>query len=152
MCGASVSTKIAADQAVCTIGQLRHVLEREAADVVVTGGHEAGGLYRFSQQAFMCEAHGLNVNRHAFMESEISFLANAQVAATIPNLTLGNQAMHQLLAERLTLGPAPALEGGRYRLSDAPGHGFELDADAVAPCQRAVAAATGAYNTVESIR
>src|SRR4051794_32275033 len=102
----SVATKIAADQAVFTTGQLREVLAREAADVIVQGSRDAGGLYRFKQQAFMCEAHGLNVNRHAFMESELSFLANAQVAATIPNLTLGNQAMHQLLAERLTLGPA----------------------------------------------
>jgi L-alanine-DL-glutamate epimerase-like enolase superfamily enzyme len=147
----SVATKIAADQAVCTIGQLRHVLEREAADVVVTGGHEAGGLHRFRQQAFMCEAHGLNVNRHAYMESEISFLANAQVAATIPNLTLGNQVMHQLLAERLTLGPAPALDGGRYRLGDAPGHGFELDADAAGVAHERWRR-DGPYNTVESVR
>ena len=47
---------------------------------------------------------GFDVNLHAFMQSEISFLAHAQVAATIPNLTLGNQVMHQLLAERLTQG------------------------------------------------
>ena len=85
---------------------------REAADVIVQGSHDAGGLYRFKQQAFLCEAHGLRVNRHAFMESELSFHANAQVASTIPNLTLGNQVMHQLLAERLTLGPAP---GARRR-------------------------------------
>ena len=102
----SVGVKIAADQAVFTTSQLLHVLEKQAADVIVQGSHDAGGLLRFRQQAFLCDAFGLRVNRHAFMESEISFYANAQVASTIPNLTLGNQIMHQLLAERLTLGAA----------------------------------------------
>jgi muconate cycloisomerase len=147
----SVSTKIAADQSVFTTGQLRHVLEKEAADVIVQGSHDAGGLYRFKQQAFMCEAHGLRVNRHAFFESEISFLANAQVSATIPNLTLGNQAMHQLLAERLTLGPAPELAGGRFRPGDAPGHGFEIDPDAVARAHERWRR-EGPYGTIESVR
>jgi L-alanine-DL-glutamate epimerase-like enolase superfamily enzyme len=146
----SVETKIAADQAVFTTGQLRHVLEKEAADVIVQGSHDAGGLLRWRQQAFMCGAHGLKVNRHAFMESEISFYANAQVASTIPNLTLGNQVMHQLLAEQLTLGPAPVLERGRFRPGDAPGHGFEIDLEAVARAHERWRR-DGAYNTIESV-
>ena len=84
------------------------------------------------------------------MESELSFYANAQVAATIPNLTLGNQQMHQLLSERLTLGEPPALAGGKYRLNDAPGHGFELDHEAVAQAHERWQR-DGAYNTIESI-
>ena len=55
----SVSAKIAADQSVFTTSQLLHVLEKEAADVVVQGSHDAGGLLRFRQQAFVCDAHGL---------------------------------------------------------------------------------------------
>ena len=147
----SVQTKIAADQAVFTTGQLRAVLEREAADVIVQGSHDAGGLLRFRQQAFLCEAFGLRVNRHAVMESEISFYANAQVAATIPNLTLGNQVMHQLLAERLTRGPAVELERGRFRVPDGPGHGFVLDEDAVALAHERWQR-DGAYNTIESLK
>jgi L-alanine-DL-glutamate epimerase-like enolase superfamily enzyme len=147
----SVGVKIAADQSVFTTSQLRHVLEKEAADVIVQGSHDAGGLLRFRQQAFMCDAFGLRVNRHAFMESEISFYANAQVAATIPNLTTGNQIMHQLLAERLTKGPPPAIDGGRYRLNDAPGHGFEIDEDAVGVAHERWQR-DGAYNTIESIK
>jgi L-alanine-DL-glutamate epimerase-like enolase superfamily enzyme len=146
----SVNVKIAADQAVFTTNQLLHVLEQEAADVIVQGSHDAGGLLRFRQQAFLCEAFGLRVNRHAFMESEISFYANAQVAATIPNLTLGNQQMHQLLADRLTLGEPPAITAGKYRLNDAPGHGFELDHDAVTRAHERWQR-DGAYNTIESI-
>ena len=147
----SVDVKIAADQSVFTTAQLLHVLEKQAADVVVQGSHDAGGLLRFRQQAFVCDAFGLRVNRHSFMESEISFYANAQVAATIPNLTLGNQQMHQLLAERLTLGEPPSIVGGRYRLNDAPGHGFELDDDAVARAHERWQR-DGAYNTIESVK
>jgi glucarate dehydratase len=146
-----VDVKIAADQAVYTTQQLRQVLEHEAADVVVQGPHDAGGLLRFRQQAFLCGAWGLNVNLHAFMQSEISFLAHAQVASTIPNLTTGNQVMHQLLAERLTSSPEVDVVAGRYRLNDAPGHGFEIDPDAVARAHERWQR-DGAYNTVESVK
>jgi len=145
-----VDVKIAADQAVYTTAQLRQVLEREAADVVVQGPHDAGGLLRFRQQAFLCAAWGLRANLHAFMQSEISFLAHAQVASTIPNLSDGNQAMHQLLAERLTTADA-RIDGGRFRPGDAPGHGFDLDEDAVAAAHERWRR-DGAYTTIESVR
>jgi L-alanine-DL-glutamate epimerase-like enolase superfamily enzyme len=127
----AVETKIAADQAVFTSAELLSVLEKEAADVVVQGSHDAGGLLRFRQQAFICEAYGVNVNRHAFMETEISFLANLQVASSIPNLTLGNQSLHQLVAERLIKGHPLVFDEGRIGAPDGPGHGFEIDLDAV---------------------
>ena len=143
--------KIAADQAVYTTAQLRQVLEREAADVIVQGPHDAGGLLRFRQQAFLCEAWGLRVNLHAFMQSDVSFLAHAQVASTIPNLTDGNQVMHQLLGERLTTSRSADIVAGKARIGDAPGHGFELDADAVARAHERWQR-DGAYATVEARR
>ena len=145
-----VDVKVAADQAVYTTRQLREVLEAGAADVVVQGPHDAGGLLPFRRQAHMCEAWGLNVNLHAFMQSEISFLAHAQVASTVPNLTRGSQTMHQLLAERLTTGVDVETPGGRYALNDAPGHGFELDEDAVARAHERWQR-DGAYNTIEPV-
>jgi L-alanine-DL-glutamate epimerase-like enolase superfamily enzyme len=127
----SVETKIAADESVETIPQLRDVLEREAADVVVQDTHAAGGLLQLRQQAALCEAWDVMLNIHAPMQSEISFLAHAQLASTIPNLTLGNQVMHHLLAEPLTL-PAHEPVQGRYSLNETSGHGFEIDLEAVA--------------------
>ena len=128
----AVEVRIAADQAVYTTPQLERVLAADAADVVVQGPHDAGGLLAFRRQAALCEARGVDVNLHGFVQSEISFLAHAHVAATIPNLTSGNQVMHQLLAERLTTGVDVATPAGKYRLPDAPGHGFEIDDAAVA--------------------
>jgi L-alanine-DL-glutamate epimerase-like enolase superfamily enzyme len=128
---AAVDVRVAADQAVYTTPQLERVLEADAADVVVQGPHDAGGLLPFRRQAALCEARGVDVNLHGFVQSEVSFLAHAHVAATVPNLTTGNQVMHQLLAERLTTGIDVAVPAGRYRLPDTPGHGFEIDEDAV---------------------
>jgi glucarate dehydratase len=128
----AVPVRIAADQAVYTTPQLERVLAAGAADVVVQGPHDAGGLLPFRRQAALCEAQGVDVNLHGFVQSEISFLAHAQVTATIPNLTAGNQVMHQLLAERLTTDVDVGTPAGRYRLPDGAGHGFEVDDDAVA--------------------
>jgi muconate cycloisomerase len=146
-----VDVKIAADQAVYTTQQLRQVLEAEAADVIVQGPHDAGGLLRFRQQAFLCQAWGLSVNLHAFMQSELSFFAHAQVAATIPNLTGGNQVMHQLLAERLTTGEPVAIRVGRVPVPDGPGHGFTIDEEAVGRAHERFLR-DGPYVTVESVR
>jgi L-alanine-DL-glutamate epimerase-like enolase superfamily enzyme len=127
----SVGVKLAADQAVHTRAELRTVLEREAADAIVVGSHETGGLWRWRQLAALAETHGVPLNRHACVESEISTFAALQVLAAIPNLTRGNQVMHQLLAERLTTS-ALEQDGGTLRVPDRPGLGFELDEDAVA--------------------
>ena len=128
---AAVDVRIAADQAVYTTPQLERVLTAGAADVVVQGPHDAGGLLPFRRQAALCETQGVDVNLHGFVQSEISFLAHVHVTATIPNLTDGNQVMHQLLAERLTTGIDVAVPAGKYPVPDTPGHGFEIDEDAV---------------------
>ncbi|MGZ8782690.1 MAG: mandelate racemase/muconate lactonizing enzyme family protein [Gaiellaceae bacterium] len=126
----AVATKIAADQAVFTSHELRSVLEQDAADAVVIGSHETGGLWRLRQLAHLAETYGIPVNRHACVESALSTFAALQVMACVPNLTLGNQVMHHLLAGQLTTTPLD-LTGGRVTVPDAPGLGFELDHDAV---------------------
>jgi L-alanine-DL-glutamate epimerase-like enolase superfamily enzyme len=125
-----VRTKIAADQAVHTTSELRTVLEAEAADAIVLGSHESGGLWRWRQLAYLAESHGIPLNRHACVESAVSTFAAVQLMSCLPNLTLGNQVMHHLLAEQVVTTPLP-LDGGRCVVPDAPGLGFELDHDAV---------------------
>ncbi len=126
----SVETRIAADQAVFTAHELRAMLEAEAADAIVIGSHETGGIWRLRQLAQLAELYGIPVNRHACVESSISTFAALQVMACVPSLTLGNQVMHQLLAEQIVTTPL-ALGDGRVQVPDAPGLGFELDHDAV---------------------
>jgi L-alanine-DL-glutamate epimerase-like enolase superfamily enzyme len=59
--------------------------------------------------------------------------------------------MHQLLAERLTTGVDLDTPGGKYRLNDAPGHGFEIDLDAVAAAHERWQR-DGPYATIEDRR
>jgi L-alanine-DL-glutamate epimerase-like enolase superfamily enzyme len=126
----SVETKIAADQAVHTTGELRAVLDEEAADAIVLGSHESGGLWRWRQLAYLAESYGIPMNRHACPESAISTFAALQTMACIPNQTEGNQVMHHLLTEQLTPTPIE-IEGGRCAVPTRPGLGFEIDLDAV---------------------
>lgn len=142
----SVGTKVAADQAVFTLGELRHVLEKDAADVVVVGHHETGGILRLRQLAALAEEHGVLVNRHACVESAISTLTAAQAVACVPNLTIGNQAMHQLLAEPLVRTDVASV--GPLRVPDAPGLAIELDLDAVERARERYER-DGAYLSVE---
>jgi L-alanine-DL-glutamate epimerase-like enolase superfamily enzyme len=143
----SVDAKVAADQAVHTRAELRAVLEHEAADVIVVGSHEAGGLWRLRQLASLAEAHGIPRNRHGCVESQISTFAALQALAAIPNLTLGHQTMHQLLAEPLVATPLEQ-DGGTLRIPARPGLGFELDEDAVSRARKRHAA-HGPYPSVE---
>ncbi len=137
-----VTTKIAADNAVYSRGELRNVLQAEAADAIVLSPHESGGLWEFRKMAYLAENFGIPVNRKGYLESSISTFASLQVLAAVPNLTVGNQLTHQLLAESLTVAQ-PSVVNGSIEIPTLPGLGFELDEDVVARAAERAAAARG---------
>jgi L-alanine-DL-glutamate epimerase-like enolase superfamily enzyme len=121
---------IAANQAAFTHFDVLEVLRRSAADVIVTGPHQAGGLLQLKKIAAMAETAGLPLNRHAVGELGVGAAAGLQVCATIPNLTLGNQTHHQLLAGDVLTAPL-VLEAGKMAVPSGPGLGVELDEEQV---------------------
>ena len=123
---------IAADQAVFTPNDVFDVCRRRAADLIVLGLHETGGIARFLKAAHIAEAADINICLHGVYESGITTCATNQVAATIVNLDDGNQYMNHLLKEDIVVRPDLALREGRLPVLDGPGLGFELDWDAVA--------------------
>ena len=123
---------LAADQINYTTGEVYQVCVRRAADVIVLGLHEAGGILEFRKAAAIAEAAGVNLCVHGIFESGITTCASNQTAATIPNLDDGNQIMWQLLAEDVIATPALTPVAGRLPVLNGPGLGFELDRDAVA--------------------
>jgi L-alanine-DL-glutamate epimerase-like enolase superfamily enzyme len=122
---------IAADQMVSTPQDVLEVARHEAADVIVLGIHETGGLGPMRKAAAVAEAAGLNICLHGVYESGVTTCASNQVAATIPNLDDGNQIMVQLLAEDIVATPPLATMDGRLPVIEGLGLGFELDRDAV---------------------
>ena len=128
----AVDIPLAADQVNFTPGDVYQTCVRKAADVIVLGLHETGGLLEFRKAAAIAEAAGLDICLHGIFESGITTCAANQAAATIPNLDDGNQIMWQILAEDLVSAPDLTPVAGRLPVLDGPGLGFELDRDAVA--------------------
>ena len=75
----------------------RTVCRHRAADLIVLGLHETGGIGRFCQAANIAAAAGINICTHGLYETGITTCAINQSAATITNLDDGNQYMNHFL-------------------------------------------------------
>ncbi len=122
---------VAADQLVFTPQDAFEVCRQGAADLIVVGLHETGGLRRFAKVAHIAEAAGIDVCIHGLYETGITTCAANQVAATLPNLDDGNQYMNHFLAWDIVKSPCLALKDGKLPVFTEPGLGFQLDWDAV---------------------
>lgn len=131
----AVSVPIAADQAVFSLYDVYEVCRQRAADLIVLSFHEAGGLLAFKRAAAVAQAAAIPICLHGQNVSGITDCAQHQVALTMPNLSDGNQIMHQLLEEDILTAPDLTPKNGKLGiLSDRPGLGFELNWDAVERC------------------
>jgi L-alanine-DL-glutamate epimerase-like enolase superfamily enzyme len=127
---AASSVSIAANQSAFTHFDVLEVIKRGAADVIVTGPHQAGGLLQFKKIAAMVETAGLPLNRHAVGELGVGALAGLHVCASIINLTDGNQTHHQLLLDDVLAEPLE-FKRGCLSIPDLPGIGAVLDEEKV---------------------
>ncbi len=133
----SVDTPIAADQAVHTFQDVYNVCQANAADLIVLGLHECGGILNFIKAAAVAEASGLNVCIHGNFETSITTCAAHQAGLVIPNLDDANQIMGNFLNEDIIASPSVVPIEGRLAAIDRPGLGFELDSDSVARAAKA---------------
>ena len=133
----SVDTPIGADQSVHTFQDVYNVCQSNAADLIVLGLHECGGILNFIKAAAVAEASGLNVCIHGNFETSISTCAAHQAGLVIPNLDDANQIMGNFLGEDLVASPSMVPAQGRLHAIDHPGLGFELDPDSVARAAKA---------------
>ena len=124
---ASVGVAIGADQCVCTPNEVYEVCRRNAADLIVLGLHESGGIAGLRKAAAIAEAAGINVCMHGVFETGITTCATYHAAITLPNLDDGNQIMWQLLERDLVATPSLVTAAGALALPPAPGFGFSLD-------------------------
>jgi muconate cycloisomerase len=129
---ASSPVPLAADQSVFTAEDVYEVCRIRAADLIVLGPHEAGGILPFMAAAAVAAAAGLDVCLHGQFVSGVSDCAQHAAGLAIPNLADGNQIMHPLLAEDLVAFPDISPRKGKLAPLPGPGLGFELDGDAVA--------------------
>lgn len=122
---------ISADQAVFTPSDAYEVCRQQAADMIVIGPHETGGLARLAKVAHVAEAAGINVCLHGLYETGITTCAANQIAATISNLDDANQHMTRFLAFDIVQKPDLTPRRGRLPVFNGPGLGFEISWDGV---------------------
>lgn len=123
---------IAADQRVFTPHDAFEVCRAQAADLIVLGLHETGGINRFIKAGRIAEAAGINICAHGLYETGITTCATHQAAAVLPNLDDGNQYMNHFLEWDIIDSPDLTLRSGKLPLLGGPGLGFKLNPDAVA--------------------
>jgi len=128
----SSSTAIAADQSVFNAADVYTAVTLGAADLIVLGLHETGGIVPFLEAASVAAAAGINICIHGVAETGITTCAANHAAALIPNLDDGNQYMNHLLASDIISSPRLELTDARLPVLSGPGFGFEINPDAVA--------------------
>ncbi len=128
----SINIAVAADQSAFTLYDVYDICRQGAADVIVLSFQETGGLLAFKKAAAVAQAAGISICLHGQSVTGMTDLAQHQVGLTIPNLTDGNQIMHQLLVEDILAAPNLTPENGKLGVfEERPGLGFELNWDAL---------------------
>ena len=126
---------IAADQSAWTGERILEIVQRGAADVILTDPHREGGLMGFRHAGALCEAAGLPIVYHAFTLLSLSVAAAMHVLSVMPNALLAHQAYPPgFLSHDVT--EVVDISTGRAPVPQAPGLGVQLDPEKLAVAAR----------------
>ncbi len=127
----AIPIPFAADEAVHSLGSARHVLESEAADILIIKPQLAGGL-RVGQQIIQAAAErGVHSVITSTIEAGIGLVAALHLAASSPDITFecGLATLH-LLVDDLLVDDLPVRDGF-ITVPTGPGLGVALDREAL---------------------
>jgi L-alanine-DL-glutamate epimerase-like enolase superfamily enzyme len=110
---------------------VRDVLVRQAADVIITDPHQLGSLSAFRDVAAMCGIFGVAFNKHAFGDLGITTAAAMHVLASIHGPEMPHQQYIQVMEHDLLAEPL-LFDNGCLEVPTKPGIGVELDREALA--------------------
>ena len=140
----SIDTPVMADESAWTAHDVLEIIERRAADIISIYTTKPGGLYRAMEVAAVARAAGLPCNVNGSMETGVGNLANIQLAAAAPAVTLScvvpvstpAEAQRGQLAgvyykDDLIKAPFEFVDG-TIKVPDGPGMGIEIDEDKIA--------------------
>jgi L-alanine-DL-glutamate epimerase-like enolase superfamily enzyme len=126
----SVHTPIGANQSAWTIYDIRQILEKEAADVLVIDQYTVGGLLAYKKCAALAEAYGTPLNHHCFGDLGVGFTASLQVIASTPGFLYANQSYLTIHEGDIIKQPL-VVRKGCVDVPEGPGLGVELDPEQV---------------------
>ena len=84
----AIDTPIMADESAWNAHDVIEIVERRAAEIVSIYTTKPGGLYRAMEVAAVCRAAGIICNVNGSVETGVGNLANVQLAAAAPAVTL----------------------------------------------------------------
>src|SRR5579875_1713402 len=122
---------LAANQGAWLVRDVHDVLSCRAADVIVTGLHQAGGLLRLDAARAICEVFDAPIVRHSLCDLGVATAAALQLISTWPGGSLAHQT-HLTLLEHDLLEHRLEFVQGRLEVPTGPGLGVALDGAAVA--------------------
>jgi L-alanine-DL-glutamate epimerase-like enolase superfamily enzyme len=134
---------IAAGEWLATRFEFRELVERGCLHVLQPDVGRVGGLTEARRVCRLGQQHDLRVIPHSW-KTGITVAATAQLAAVTPNMPFFEcvpKAMAESALRRDLLTREPEVVDGRVVLTDAPGLGIELNAEALQRFERAGAAA-----------
>jgi L-alanine-DL-glutamate epimerase-like enolase superfamily enzyme len=118
---AATTTDVAAGEYIFTPDDARHLLEKQAVDVLQADVTRCGGYTGFLKVAALCEAHHLEMSGHCAPSLHLP------VACAVGPLRHLEWFHDHVRIEQALFDGAPVLEGGRVRAHpSARGHGLEL--------------------------
>jgi L-alanine-DL-glutamate epimerase-like enolase superfamily enzyme len=128
----AIGIPLMADESVTGAASLIDIIRRQAADIVKVKVMKQGGLTRTRQMIACAAAAGLRVVVGHGFGLTLSTLAEAAVAATSEAVLPGCEAVGPLKMAADVVHTPLSLGDGVIRLTDAPGLGATVDADALA--------------------
>ena len=135
----AIDTPVMADESAWTARDVVEIAQRRAAEIVSLYTTKPGGLYRAMQMAAVAQACGLICNVNGSVETGVGNLANLQLAAAAPAVTLSCVVPVSTPAEHRTDGIAGnyyrddlitspfVFRDGAVALPLAPGMGIDVD-------------------------
>lgn len=136
---AAIDTPVMADESAWTAHDVLEIAERGAADIISIYTTKPGGLYRALEVAAVARAAGLRCNVNGSGETGVGNLANVQLAASAPSVTLScvipistpaedqkGQVAGIFYKDDLIESPL-VFENGAVRVPDAPGMGIAVN-------------------------
>jgi L-alanine-DL-glutamate epimerase-like enolase superfamily enzyme len=118
---------ICIDQGAWTQWDIAAALRRQAADYYCSEPARCGGLLEFKKACALVASFHARVCRHAGPELGVAAAAALQVCATVPNLTIGNQAAVHLCADDVIVEDLRTFDRGTVLVPQGPGLGVTLD-------------------------
>lgn len=117
----AIDTPVMADESAWNAHDVIQIVERRAAEIVSIYTTKPGGLFRAMGVAAVCAAAGIVCNVNGSVETGIGNLANVQLAAAAPVVTLSNVVPVSTPAEE-----QHGQLGGIYYKDDLLKHGMKL--------------------------